>query len=154
MTFLDTSCTLADVKATAVSAMISACMEPRPPVTLLCKYNVIKLSTSPLQIQTKPNIFETTSVLEFMWFHLFAFKFCRFHGSRPQKQVIYEFSCLSLKYQLGSWTMTYLKLWSFPILWLHPTRQEPWFEQLWICTFTQVLSLEGFGLPYPILTNW
>lgn len=36
MTFLETSWTLADASATAVSAMISAWMEPKPPVTLLC----------------------------------------------------------------------------------------------------------------------
>ena len=34
MTFRDTSWTFAEVNATAVSAMISAWMEPRPPVTL------------------------------------------------------------------------------------------------------------------------
>ena len=40
MTFLETSWTLAEAKATAVSAMISAWIEPRPPVTLLCQYTL------------------------------------------------------------------------------------------------------------------
>jgi len=39
MTFLETSWTLAEAKATAVSAMISAWIEPRPPVTLRCQHN-------------------------------------------------------------------------------------------------------------------
>ena len=34
MTLRETSCTFAEARATAVSAMISACTEPRPPVTL------------------------------------------------------------------------------------------------------------------------
>lgn len=40
MTFLETSCTFAEASATAVSAMISACIEPKPPVTLLCKTKI------------------------------------------------------------------------------------------------------------------
>lgn len=35
MTFLATSCTFADAKATAVSAIISTCGEPKPELTLL-----------------------------------------------------------------------------------------------------------------------
>ena len=44
MTFLDTSCTLAEVKATAVSAIISACMDPNPPVTLLYYRKILLFS--------------------------------------------------------------------------------------------------------------
>lgn len=55
MTLRDTTCTLADAKATAVSAMTSAFTDPRPPVALawnknnadygwlVIEYSVVKL---------------------------------------------------------------------------------------------------------------
>lgn len=49
MTLRDTTCTLADAKATAVSAITSAFTDPRPPVALAWNYNnAWRVSLSPL----------------------------------------------------------------------------------------------------------
>ena len=68
MTFLDTSWTLAEAKATAVSAIISAWIEPNPPVTLLCKIQAI------LRLQIHKNYWYCIKS-NFYLFHYFFWKF-------------------------------------------------------------------------------